>query len=453
MGTNILTIAAKATTFTFGTAGADTINAFYELGDWIDGLGGNDIITGLNGWDILRGNSGNDTLYGLGGNDTLEGGAGADFLYGGDGNDLLRPDSDSNGNDFVDGGAGVDTIDYSTAAGTRGVRIDLRITTAQNTSGAGTDTIINVENIIGTRFADTLHGDLNWNVLNGGAGTDTLYGHEGNDTLDGGDGNDILNGDEDHDTLWGGAGSDTLNGGSGNDMLIADNGVIASDTIDGGTGIDTIDFVRSAVASGVTVNLGLTVRQNTVAAGSDIIVNVENIIGSKFNDIMTGNALDNWLNGGQGSDTISGGDGNDQLFAGAGDAGFSNTLDGGTGNDRLTGGSGSDSLMGGAGDDRITGGTGADSMLGGAGADLFYFFQAGSNAANPNSILDYDGTFDDIMVQTSQLATTVATIVDVGGVQQVQIDFDGNTTVDMAINVTGSVLTLADISFTSVYLF
>jgi Ca2+-binding RTX toxin-like protein len=130
---------------------ATTHSRRIAFGDLIDGLAGDDVITGLDGGDVLLGNSGRDTLYGMGGNDTLDGGAGADRLYGGWGDDSLHPDSGGIANDYVDGGDGIDTIDYSTApVTTRGVTVNLGLTSAQDTKGAGKDTILNVENAVGT---------------------------------------------------------------------------------------------------------------------------------------------------------------------------------------------------------------------------------------------------------------------------------------------------------------
>ena len=60
--------------------------------------------------------------------------------------------------------------------------------TAQDTGGAGSDTLISIENLTGSAFDDTLTGDGDDNVLSGLAGDDTLDGGAGNDTLDGGDG-------------------------------------------------------------------------------------------------------------------------------------------------------------------------------------------------------------------------------------------------------------------------
>ena len=386
-------ILERATVFTYGTAGNDTLLAQYAYGDLIDGLAGDDIITGLDFGDVLLGNSGRDTLIGMGGNDTLDGGAGADRLYGGAGDDELHPDFGVIGNDLVDGGDGIDTVDYSTApVTTRGVTVNLGLTKAQDTRGAGKDTILNVENAIGTFLADTITGTALSNVLTGFNGSDTLSGLDG------------------HDQLFGGAGNDRLLGGLGNDMMIADGDATGNDYADGGAGIDTIDYMRSAVTSGVTVNLNLTTAQNTGAAGLDTILNVEQVIGSRFADTIIGNAGDNWLQGNQGGDTISGGAGNDTLFAGAGDFGTINSLDGGTGNDRLSGGSGNDTLTGGEGADRLRGDLGIDSLSGGNGADLFFFAGTDSNPATPDTILDYNGAEDDITVQ-SFLLTGTATFI------------------------------------------
>ena len=75
----------------------------------------------------LNGGAGNDTLTGGAGNDTLNGGA---------------------GNDNMDGGAaGSDTASYADA--TAGVKVSLAIAAAQNTVGAGTDTLLNFENLTG----------------------------------------------------------------------------------------------------------------------------------------------------------------------------------------------------------------------------------------------------------------------------------------------------------------
>ena len=103
------------------------------------------------------------------------------------GNDILKGGA---GNDYLDGGAGTDTADYSDK--TKSIVVTLNGATESSVViGIETDTIINIENIIGGSAADTLTGDENNNVLTGGAGNDMLDGGGGNDTLIGGAGNDI----------------------------------------------------------------------------------------------------------------------------------------------------------------------------------------------------------------------------------------------------------------------
>ncbi len=258
-----MSINAKATTITFGTAGNDTIYAQYLLGDLIDGLGGNDIIFGLDGDDILLGNAGRDTLYGAGGHDKLDGGKDNDKLYGGAGNDILIGGT---GDDYIDGGLDFDTVDYSGA--TAGIRVNLSNTSQQNTGGAGRDTIFNVENITGSNFNDVLTGNAFDNFMLAGTGADTLRGGDGNDTLvsmfdslgdtlDGGNGNDSLMSGTGNDTLVGGAGNDTLNGNYGQDLLT------------GGTGADKFQF-NSAQDSTLVAPDKIT----------DFIVGVDKIIAS-----------------------------------------------------------------------------------------------------------------------------------------------------------------------------
>lgn len=137
--------------------------------------------------DVLNGGIYDDTINGLAGNDTISGGAGNDTLNGGKGNDILN------------GGAGNDTASYASA--TSPVQVDLAISGSQATGTEGQDTLISIENLLGSVFNDTLFGDNLDNILKGAAGNDTLNGRGGDDTLIGGLGND---------TLIGGAGADTF---------------------------------------------------------------------------------------------------------------------------------------------------------------------------------------------------------------------------------------------------
>ncbi|MEZ0241770.1 MAG: calcium-binding protein, partial [Sphingomonas sp.] len=133
---------------------------------------------GGEGADLIHGMDGDDDLLGGEGNDSLYGDAGIDSLTGGD------------GDDFLDGGAGNDTALYRDAASA--VTVDLRITAAQATGGAGSDTLTGIENLEGSAYADHLTGSTSGNILTGGDGNDVLDGRGGPDKLYGGDGADTF---------------------------------------------------------------------------------------------------------------------------------------------------------------------------------------------------------------------------------------------------------------------
>jgi Ca2+-binding RTX toxin-like protein len=333
--------------------------------DTLIGNNANNVLTGNNGNDWLEGGAGNDTLKGGSGTDTVSyatataavtlslavttaqatGGAGSDTLssienvtgstyadnltggtgnnvmVGGGGNDTLNGDA---GNDTLDGGSGTDTASYSSA--TSGVTVSLALTTSQNTGGAGWDTLLGVENLIGSNYNDTLTGNSGNNTLTGGAGNDTLNGGSGTDTasystatsavtvslavttaqVTGGAGTDTLSSIENltgsnyNDTLTGNSGNNTLTGGAGND------------TLNGGSGTDTASYLTAG--SGVTVNLSLTTAQATGGAGTDTLSNFENLTGSNYNDTLTGNSGANTLTGGAGNDILTGGGGSDAFY-------------------------------------------------------------------------------------------------------------------------------------------
>ncbi len=380
-----------------------------------------------------------DVIYGLAGNDFITGSGGRDLLYGGDGDDFFVPDSGGIGNDYIDGGLGIDTLSYATAPVTRGVRVDLRITSAQDTLGAGRDKIVNVENLVGTEFGDSLTGNSVANRLSGGNGNDTLSGQDGNDIL------------------TGGAGNDTMFGGNGNDYFYADSGDAGNDIIDGGTGIDTVSYYGVGLASGVTIDLGITTAQNTGGAGLDTFRNVERIDGSDFADVLIGNAADNIFSAGAGNDTLYGGDGNDWIYAGFGDARTTNFIDGGNGNDKLEGSGGADTVIGGAGADVIRAGSDRDVLEGGTGADVFWFRDGDSFTLNglvSDVIRDFNAAEDDIQIFNgfSALPPTVHSITDLGdGGQRVMILFEGHGGVPtLYLDIYGSPVTAADITFTSI---
>jgi len=310
-----------------GTDEVRTTLAAYTLGDNVENLTaiGTDYFTGTGnalanvmtagaGGAKLMGGDGDDTLNGGAGVDTLEGGAGKDKLYGGAGNDVLNGGA---GDDLLDGGAGNDVM-------TGGIGNDVYVVDSVGDrvielAGQGTDEVRtmlaacmlgdNVENLTynGTGFF-TGTGNALANVLTAGNGGSRLSGGAGDDTLNGGAGADHLDG---------GAGADRMVGGGGNDIYVADD---YRDTVvelpGGGT-----DEIRTALGAFVLTD------------------NVENLTYTGTGMFQAlGNALDNVMTGGPGSNRMLGGAGNDTLIGGN----SADVLDGGTGADRMVGGGGND---------------------------------------------------------------------------------------------------------------
>lgn len=233
--------------------------------------------------------------------------------------------------------------------------------------------------INGTNGDDTLPGTSGDDTINGLGGNDTIDGGDGGDTIYGGDGNDVITGGNGRDYIDGGNGDDIIHAGpssnfvfpefiydgAGNDTVYGEEdqdlffGSLGDDYYDGGTGGvqfegDQIDY--SAALAGVVVDLRLSSGQarsadaeDAAQIGVDTLVNIEGIMGTAFNDSMTGS--DTYV-------SFNGGAGNDILVAGAAGA----SLAGDEGNDALTGGAENDLLSGGSGDDSMDGGAGFDTV-------------------------------------------------------------------------------------------
>lgn len=328
--------------------------------------------TGTSGSNTITGGNQADTLYGLEGNDSLNGGNGSDAVYGGAGDDTLIGGT---GNaDSLYGGDGLDVASY--AASNAGVDVNLATGLGSGGHAAG-DVLVEIENLIGSAYADTLAGDGGANLIDGGAGNDVMAGGGGADTLIGGLGTDsvdysasgaavtidlatgsatggdaagdvlsqiesilgsnfadLLTGDAGGNSLTGNAGADSLYGGGGADSLYGGNdndllqGGSGSDRLDGGAGVDTVDYAESTAA--VNVNLATGAGSGGTAAG-DTLVAIENIFGSIYNDSLYGSTGNNVLSGGLGNDYLSGDQGDDTLAGGAG----RDTLAGGQGMDYL----------------------------------------------------------------------------------------------------------------------
>ena len=295
-----------------------TLNTFTIL-DSLTGGTGNDILVGTSGSNLaITSGDGNDLIFGNGGNDGLVGGADNDFLSGGAGNDNLN------------GTTGDDTADYANAVST--VTVDLSIGVAQNTGGAGNDTLSNIDNLRGSTFADTLTGDGNDNSLDGGGGNDSLIGGAGNDSYlvsitttaaavvvvndSGGTADNLILGSVSSDRIP----TDFSFARSGDNLVISDefggapstHKVTLTDHFTTGQ-IEQFEFSETP---GVTI----------AGDGDDIVV------GNVLGDLLQGDAGNDHLIGQDGGDTLQGGAGNDELHGGAGN----DRLEGGAGNDFYT---------------------------------------------------------------------------------------------------------------------
>lgn len=312
-------------------------------------------LTGTESNDTLVGGADADTLLGLGGDDTLQGGDGDDLLNGGAGHDIL------------DGGAGDDTVSYADADpapmfGFLMINLPGQYASIIGPGGGPLDTLVSIENAIGSAGADWLVGTSGDNQLSGGAGNDNIEGKGGADVLDGGDGADSINtfgvlgpaavgsvmlGGDGADSIQSGNSNDSMSGGAGDDYLEVQN-YATTRVVDGGAGVDALGFADglTAFSSGVVFDLNATTAQ-TVAPGVVVTVsNVENVYGSSGGDTLIGDAGANLLRGAAGADWLYGNDGDDRIEGGDGD----DYIQGGQGRDTLRGDAGADTFAFAAGD-------------------------------------------------------------------------------------------------------
>lgn len=205
------------------------------------------------------------TILGTTGNDILWGTANVDQVDGGAGNDTIMG---SGGSDILNGGSGVDTMSYATSGAA--VDVDMNRTSQINGDAQG-DQLSGFENVAGSSYNDVIKGDAGANVLTGNGGDDVLAGRGG------------------------------------------------ADTLDGGAGTDTASYADSSAA--VNVDL-LRATQLGGDAQGDTLVSIERIVGSNFNDLLSGGSGAETLSGGAGADVLNGRGGADILFGGAGNDRF-----------------------------------------------------------------------------------------------------------------------------------
>ncbi len=433
------------------------------MGTWNPGPGP------TTGDDTFLGDGTDETSNGGAGNDTLDGGAGLDSLDGGAGNDILIVAGTTvvSGESYI-GGADTDTLRLShtidvqqfnfqattlssieqvefvstigifSIAHFTGAQIGAGLSSSASITGSSLlDTVaISMDqpgtvSVAGFTFANwsgidqvRIDGSSGADTITGSSQFDVIFGYEGNDTLSGGASTDTLSGDVGTDTLFGGDGGDFIYGGQDADSLFGNNG---NDLLEGGAGADVLgggaDFDTAFYAdstAGVSVDLATGTGSGGDAQG-DTLFSIERVIGSAFNDVLSGrDFVTDTLDGGDGDDVLVGRYGGDILSGGAGIdtivytnsltgvdvrlfnglaiggeangdiftsieniigsatrtdtlAGDdnANSIWGGGGNETITGRDGMDHLFGEAGNDTLLGGAADDVLVGGAGNDTF----------------------------------------------------------------------------------
>ena len=337
-----------------GTSGDDTLTGtplpevvslgggddrYTDLGgnDVICGDGGNDHIDGGAGNDFIDGGAGDDEISGGADNDRIKGGAGKDAITPGAGNDVVRGDKGNDyvaegaGDDKISGGPGADFLTYLFWDGSIKVR-DARVI-----NGAGHDVAATIETLEGTSHADVMRGSTGFDDLRGGSGRDELFGMGGNDilfvnggTARGGAGADYIQasgrswalGEADSDEIALGRGPVKASGGPDPDTfrLIS---VRSAATVNGDGADNQLNL--SSHRRGVRVDVGA--GRATWKGGSLRFRNIDNLLGTVRNDVLTGSPGDDYMDGFRGGDTLRGLGGNDFLI---GKGGF-DEADGGPG--------------------------------------------------------------------------------------------------------------------------
>ncbi len=352
---------------TWSDLNGDFVVTFDEVTTKADILLGIEQFVGTSASDVLTGSIRSDVIAGYGGEDTINGRDDFDFV--------------SYDTDFTSTGVKVDLVQGLSWL----IEFDLSLTTK--------DTLTSIEGAIGGDWNDLMKGNIQANIF---------YGRSGDDGLDGGEGND---------TLWGEDGSDVLIGGEGDDVLIGGaNGVDEfgnqmGDVLDGGGGIDTASYrdAETSVAVDLLRGEGLVPEIEYVTyPGSDsvgdLLYDVENVVGSSYDDVIRGNDGNNVIEGRLGNDLLLGCDGDDRIYgetdpnsivalnlkketvtchcdpdvlpsSSVPEITRNDTIEGGCGDDQLYGAQGNDRLKGDEDNDRLFGGDGTDQLYGGDGND------------------------------------------------------------------------------------
>ncbi|MEQ6249874.1 hypothetical protein ABMC89_13350 [Sulfitobacter sp. HNIBRBA3233] len=322
--------------------------------------------------ETIYGSRASEEILALGGSDWINPGGGNDTVHGGDGNDMVSF------SDLAKKGA---ALEYR-------LTIDLEANSARGPEGTDVIVLNDVERVTGTIFADYIRGDAGANQLRGLGDYDWFIATSGGDTIDGGTGQDMISfveweSDADN-TIADVFGDPSLSGvtasgiyldlsdpsantnlakglslasveritGSGRqDVFFGDDGqndfrglgdydwFVSSDggreRYFGGDGDDTVTYFNAPGAVTASLRNGARIAGEETGYGSqgwaarDLYFEIENLVGSRFDDTLTGSNARNQLNGLAGDDILFGYGGVDYIKGGAGN----DTINGGDGSD------------------------------------------------------------------------------------------------------------------------
>ena len=325
----------------------------------------------------------------------------------GTGNTLGNVITGNSGDNIINGAGGIDTASYEAADA--GVDVSLALVVSQST-GAGQDTLLLIENLTGSSNDDKLIGNAGNNVLSGLGGLDILFGGAGIDLLNGGTGADEMTGELGNDTYVvddagdkvfeiAAGGADTVQSSLATYTLAAE---VESLIL---TGAGNIAGTGNAGANTITGNIG----NNTLDGGEDSLATIiDTLKGGKGDDIYIVRTLNDRVTelANEGTDTVMSSVTytlglnleNLELQAtalnGTGNT-LANTITGNDGGNILSGLTGNDTLLGGKGADVLNGGIGIDSLTGGEDADVF-LFNATLTTTGVDIIADF-GDGDDVI--------------------------------------------------------
>ncbi len=333
-------------------------------------------IVGTDSAENVDGSLVSEQISAGGGSDWIMPGGGNDTIDGGAGNDMVS---------FVDlpDAPGRTNVQFR-------LTIDLSAGTAHNHDNSEQVTLSNVERITGTIFADYIRGDDGANHLRGAGDYDWFVATTGNDTLDGGTGQDMVSfvewtnsarnvisdpfstdgapptgaqatgvlvdladpsnntnlaagltmtsvervtGSGRQDVFYGDGQQNDFRGLGDYDWFVGSAG--GRERYFGGDGLDTVTYFMSGAAVTASLRNGARVDGQETGYGTqgdaarDLYFEIENLVGTQFDDRLTGNNGRNQLSGLDGDDFLFGYGGVDYLKGGAGD----DTIDGGAGSD------------------------------------------------------------------------------------------------------------------------